>query len=126
MNKNESLEETKRIRDKIRCKIYCDNIAINKKYEVSYKENNNNNNIKTGYHVTTAKKIQRYISSKRIIAPVRFFPNISTAQKWAKRTGRNFILKIKVRGESYPLPDYKPAFWSPNDVIEFKTTNILP
>jgi len=72
-----------------------------------------------GYHCTTKKKLQRYHASKRIIAPVRFWPNRLTAERWAKRTGRELILRIRLDHISYPLPDHKPAMFCPHDVVCF-------
>ncbi len=62
----------------------------------------------TGYHVTTNKKIARYVSTGAILPPVRFFPNIITARRWQKRTGRDAILEIEYE-RSHPLPDHRPA-----------------
>ncbi len=73
-----------------------------------------------GYHCTTPAKVERYKASGRIIAPVRFWPNLETAKRWAKRTGRSVILKIRLEAISYPLPDHKPAFWCPADVLDFE------
>ncbi len=70
----------------------------------------------TGYHVTTPKKVLRYQSTGGILPPVRFWPDITTAERWAKRTGRTIILEIDVNGQSYPLPDHKPARWT-NDFV---------
>ena len=64
-----------------------------------------------GYHVTTKKKLARYELSNCILPPVRFFPNLLTAEKWQKRTNRDLILEIEVEN-SYPLPDHKPARWT--------------
>ena len=73
-----------------------------------------------GFHCTTQKKLDRYQSSGRIIAPVRFWPNERTARKWSKRTGRNLVLRIRLEDISYPLPDHKPAMWCPRDVVSFE------
>lgn len=73
-----------------------------------------------GFHCTTPAKMRRYQTSGRIIAPVRFWPNLDTAKRWAKRTGRSVILKIRLEDISYPLPDHKPALWCPADVLEFE------
>ena len=67
--------------------------------------------IRHGFHVTTSKKLNQYRLSGCIFPPVRFFPNAYTASRWAKRTGRDVILKIPVM-ESWPLPDHKPARWT--------------
>lgn len=74
-----------------------------------------------GYHCTTAKKLENYIRSKRIIAPVRFWPDLELAKNWAKRTHRKIILRVELEDISYPLPDHKPAMWCGRDVINFYT-----
>lgn len=74
---------------------------------------------KIGFHVTTPRKIKRYEESGCILPPVRFWPNILTAKRWAKRVKRTEILAIYYE-ESYPLPDHKPAHWTP-DVIRHYT-----
>lgn len=72
-----------------------------------------------GWHCTTFKKLEQYRASGRIIAPVRFWPNRLTAERWAKRTGRELVIRIRLDHISYPLPDHKPAMWCPQDVICF-------
>lgn len=72
-----------------------------------------------GYHVTTPKKLERYKKTGAILPPVRFWPNESTANRWAKRTGRSVILKISAT-ETYPLPDHKPARWTPEVVSKWE------
>jgi len=79
---------------------------------------------KYGYHCTTRNKLEKYITSGRIIAPVRFWPNIETAKRWCKRTGRDIILNIELPTVSYPLPDHKPAMFCQMDVAEFKVVAI--
>lgn len=74
-----------------------------------------------GWHCTTKKKMVRYKSSGRIIAPVRFWPNKETAERWAKRTGRELVIRIRLESISYPLPDHKPALFCPQDVTCFDT-----
>jgi len=66
-----------------------------------------------GYHVTTDKKLDRYTRTGAILPPVRFWPNLYTAEKWMNKVNRNIILEIEVP-ESYPLPDHKPARWTQN------------
>ena len=68
-----------------------------------------------GYHVTTLQKLNRYNITGGILPPVRFWPDELTARRWAKRTGREIILKIECH-ISYPLPDHKPARWT-NEII---------
>lgn len=72
----------------------------------------------TLYHVTTSKKISRYISTGGILPPVRGWINVTSARNWMERTGRDILLKIEVN-ESYPLPDHKPfghAHWA-NQIV---------
>lgn len=76
----------------------------------------------TGYHVTTSKKMDRYTDTGAILPPVRFFPTLYTAKEWAKRTGRDLILRIECN-ESYPLPDHKPARWTPEIIREWVIKN---
>lgn len=72
-----------------------------------------------GYHVTTNRKLERYKCSNCILPPVRFWPNIETARRWAIRTGRNVILKIEAT-ETYPLPDHIPARWTPEIIRKYE------
>ena len=76
-----------------------------------------------GYHVTTTNKLERYKSTGVILPPVRFWPNEYTAKKWAKKTLRDVVLKIKY-GNSFPLPDHKPARWTPEIIRYFKLITI--
>lgn len=72
-----------------------------------------------GYHCTTPKKLARYRATGKILAPVRFWPTKPLADRWCKHTGRSVVLKIRLPGVSYPLPENKPAMWCPSDVSEF-------
>lgn len=69
----------------------------------------------TGYHVTTPRKLARYKATGCILPPVRFWPTVETAARWARRTGRPLILEIACE-VSYPLPDHRPARWTPEMV----------
>ena len=72
-----------------------------------------------GWHCTTKKKMERYQSSGRIIAPVRFWPDRNTAERWAMHAGRELVIRIRLDHISYPLPDHKPAMFCPHDVVCF-------
>ncbi len=74
----------------------------------------------TGYHVTTTRKLERYKQTGCILPPVRFWPNLETAQRWAKRTLRDVIIKFECE-ESYPLPDHRPARWTREHVKTYTT-----
>ena len=74
-----------------------------------------------GYHVTTHKKLSRYLAAGRILPPVRFWKFLDSAKAWSKKTNRLVILSIEV-STSHPLPDHRPrghAFWSPNIARDF-------
>lgn len=73
----------------------------------------------TGYHVTTARKVARYRATGAILPPVRFFPDKSTAERWGLRTGREIILRFECT-TCYPLPDHKPAMWTPETVARWE------
>lgn len=75
----------------------------------------------TGYHVTTPRKVERYIASGCILPPVRFWLYEGSATAWAARVKRSVLLRIEV-GVAYPLPDHKPnghAWWTPEHVREW-------
>ena len=72
-----------------------------------------------GFHVTTTRKLERYKATRGILPPVRFWPNLYSAQRWAKRTGRDIVLQIEVE-KHYPLPDHRPAHWSPDFVTKWE------
>ena len=77
----------------------------------------------TGYHVTTPAKLQRYADTGCILAPVRFWRSLPTAQAWAQRTGRTVILRIEADDTiAYPLSDHKPrmmAWWTNANIREW-------
>jgi hypothetical protein len=73
-----------------------------------------------GYHVTTAAKLERYQQTGAILPPVRFWPGLYTATRWAKRTGRTVILSFDWPDTAYPLPDHRPALWTPDFVREWR------
>jgi len=76
------------------------------------------------YHVTTAKKMARYLASRCILPPVRFFPSEATARRWMRRTGREVVLAFPRPEPSYPLPDHKPALWSPEVIREWEVVAV--
>jgi hypothetical protein len=71
-----------------------------------------------GYHVTTAKRLKQYSETGGILPPVRFWPDTLTAERWARRTQRPIIIKVNCE-TSYPLPDHKPARWSPDFIRDW-------
>lgn len=47
------------------------------------------------YHVTSAKKLKKYIASGRIIAPVRAWESVAEAERFSLSTGRRIILRLR-------------------------------
>ena len=72
------------------------------------------------YHVTTEKKLARYQASGCILPPVRFWPNELTARRWMSRTGRTVLVSFERPEVAYPLPDHRPALWTPEIVREYE------
>ena len=71
------------------------------------------------YHVTTPKKLAKYIISGRIISPVRGFSTLAAAQEWARLTQRSTILSFQSTN-AWKLPDhhnqYGTAWWNEGDI----------
>ena len=65
-----------------------------------------------GYHVTTPKKLACYQVTGAILPPVRFWPTVETARAWVRKTGRATVLTFTCE-VAYPLPDHRPAYWTP-------------
>ena len=49
----------------------------------------------TVYHVTTLKKLNKYLKTGYIKPPVRAWKNIEQAERMSKSTGRKIILRLK-------------------------------
>ena len=49
----------------------------------------------TVYHVTTLKKLNKYLKTGYIKTPVRAWENIEQAERMSKSTGRKIILRLK-------------------------------
>lgn len=47
------------------------------------------------YHVCSYKKLQKYITSGKILPPVRAWENIEQAERMSKSTGRRIILRLR-------------------------------
>ena len=47
------------------------------------------------YHVTSLKKLNKYLSSGQINPPVRAWENIEQAERMSISTGRRIILRLK-------------------------------
>lgn len=48
----------------------------------------------TVYHVTTLKKLNKYLETGYIKPPVRAWENIGQAERMSKSTGRKIILRL--------------------------------
>lgn len=46
------------------------------------------------YHVTTLKKLNKYVKSGKILPPVRAWENIRQAERMSISTGRKIILRL--------------------------------
>ena len=67
------------------------------------------------YHVTTVKKLQKYLQEGGIKPPVRAWECLSSAERFSKQTGRKILLRLKFpenaerleghRGEAFVLRD---------------------
>ena len=47
------------------------------------------------YHVTTLKKLNKYLKNGKIMPPVRAWENIHQAERMSLSTGRRIILRLK-------------------------------
>jgi len=57
----------------------------------------------TVYHVTTLKKLNKYLKTGYIKPPVRAWENIQQAERMSKSTDRKIILRLK-------FPDNAPKY----------------
>lgn len=56
------------------------------------------------WHVTTAKKLNRYRASGGILPPVRAWESLPSAERFSKQTGRKVILRLKFPDTAERLP----------------------
>ena len=47
------------------------------------------------YHVTSLKKLRKYLASGKILPPVRAWENVEQAERMSVSTGRRIILRLK-------------------------------
>lgn len=59
------------------------------------------------YHVTTRKKLEKYIRTGAILSPVRAWRNIASAERFSKQTGRRVILRLKFPSDAPVLPGHR-------------------
>lgn len=55
------------------------------------------------YHVCSYKKLQKYLTSGFIKAPVRAWDNINQAERMSKSTGRRIIIRLKFPSDAEVL-----------------------
>ena len=56
------------------------------------------------YHVTSLKKLNKYLKSGQIEPPVRAWENIEQAERMSLSTGRRIILRLKFPDNVEKLP----------------------
>ena len=59
------------------------------------------------YHVTTLKKLKKYIETGMIKAPVRAWDSEYCAAQFSKQTGRQIILRLKFPDNTERLAGHK-------------------
>lgn len=55
------------------------------------------------YHVTSYKKLTKYVKSGKIHAPVRAWENLEQANRMSISTGRRIILRLKFPNDAEKL-----------------------
>ena len=58
------------------------------------------------YHVTSLKKLNKYLKSGQIEPPVRAWENIEQAERMSLSTGRRIILRLKFPDNAEKLPGH--------------------
>ncbi len=53
------------------------------------------------YHVTTFKKLSRYVQSGCIKGLVRVWTTIQEAERFSKQTGRKVIIRLKINKKDF-------------------------
>lgn len=59
------------------------------------------------WHVTTWKKLNRYMDNGGIRPPVRAWKTIEEAERFSKQTGRMVLLRLKVPSDAETLEGHK-------------------
>ena len=57
------------------------------------------------YHVTTYKKLTKYVSNGYIKPPVRVWNSVQESERFSKQTGRKVILRLKINAKDFNLLD---------------------
>ena len=72
------------------------------------------------YHVTTLKKIAKYVASGQINPPVRAWENIRQAERMCISTGRRIIVRLKFPNSTPKLEGHFNQARISNRPIKFK------
>ena len=72
------------------------------------------------YHVTTNKKLNKYINSGYIKPPVRAWENIEQAERMSISTGRRVILRLRFPDDAPKLEGHFNQARVLNKPLEFK------
>jgi len=59
------------------------------------------------YHVTSKKKLLKYLQVGKIKAPVRAWKTMQEAERFSCQTGRRVILRLKSNNSFKPLEGHK-------------------
>lgn len=59
------------------------------------------------WHVASKKKLLKYIAQGKILAPVRAWKKIESAQRFSVQTGRRIILRLKSNSSFKELEGHK-------------------
>lgn len=59
------------------------------------------------WHVTSRKKLLKYIEQRGIKPPVRAWKNINDAERFSKQTGRVIILRLKFSSNALMLEGHQ-------------------
>ena len=72
------------------------------------------------YHVTTYKKLTKYLKSRCILPPVRAWESIEEAERFSIQTGRRVILRLKFPNNAERLEGHKGKAFVLHQPLEFK------
>lgn len=59
------------------------------------------------YHVTTLKKLRKYLAAGGINPPVRAWKTIAAAERFSKQTGRRIVLRLTDNGAWEPYVGHR-------------------
>ena len=72
------------------------------------------------YHVTSLKKLNKYIKSGQINPPIRAWENTKQAERMSLSTGRKIILRLKFPNSAPKLAGHFNAARVLNTALKFK------